>query len=141
MTVRKHAHAHRSADPSSNGRASAFEDVPAPALPDRMQEIGKPAGAEDVIGLRDALRAAGVREVQLINLTRTQIESVIKLEATTAKLAESIPSLNESIKSLEGTVGRLADLLAANGAGHATICGCKTTPVAGVKVTDRRKAK
>ena len=93
-----------------------------------------PVDADDVHGLRDALRAAGVREVQLITLTARQIDSVNKLESTFAKVAETFERVAESIPKLNESITRLADLLGA-GAVPATRGAYTDTTPGGRKVT------
>jgi hypothetical protein len=134
-----------------SGRPSSYEDVPPPPLPERMRaRDSSPVDADDVNGLRDALRAAGVREVQLINLTRTQIESVDKLQETFAKVAESIPKLDASITRLvdllgagavPATRGAYTDITPGGRLRDATPGGRKPTPAAGEPISDQKKAK
>lgn len=75
---------------------------------------GKPVDADDVNGLRDALRAAGVREVQLINSATRQIESNDKLEATASKLETTFAKVADEIPKLTGAITKLIDLLGAS---------------------------
>ena len=151
MAGRKPLHAVRSAATSGSSSAHArvasdFEDVPPPLLPERMRaRDSEPASSGDVDGLRDALRSAGVREVQLINSTTRQLESTNRLEATAARLEATFSRVADEMPKLTAEISKLIQLLgssstpATQGAyADATPGGRKVTPAVG---TPTGKAK